>query len=551
MDWRASRVAADGTHHLLGDQPAYPQRYLEVLKFHAPGLAPARGADGAMHIDPSGSPAYAARYLRTFGFYEGRATVQAADGWHPIWPDGHPIGPLRFAWCGNFQGGRCAAREQGGAYLHLGPAGEPASAARWRYAGDYRDGVAVVQREDGLHTHVDAEGQRLHGEWLLDLDVFHKGYARARDPGGWMHVGPDGKPAYRRRFAAVEPFYNGQARVERADGALEVIDEAGERVLELRPALRSDFAALSADIVGHWRTDAIAAAVELGVLEALPGTTAALAAALGLTPGPLQALLRGLGELGLAEGTSDGWTLTPRGALLRRDHPLSLAEAALETAGPLRARWGAVLEALRIPGWRPADVFAEVARDPARVQRHHRMLRSYARHDYARLAPALGLRGDEQLLEVGGGVGVLAHLLLDAHPRLRVRLLDRPEVVALAPLHPRLMPTPVDLLQPWSAAGDAAVLARVLHDWPDADAIQLLRGVRAALPAGGLLYVVELLLADDGRFGGLCDLHLLLVTGGRERTEADYRALLDAGGFDLIELRPTADLPTVLVGRAR
>jgi hypothetical protein len=64
--------------------------------------------------------------------------------------------------------------------------------------------------------------------------VLHKGFARARDGAGWTHVDRAGRPAYVRRFAMVEPFYNGQARVERHDGGLAVIDERGERVVELR-----------------------------------------------------------------------------------------------------------------------------------------------------------------------------------------------------------------------------------------------------------------------------------------------------------------------------
>ena len=89
-----------------------------------------------------------------------------------------------------------------------------------------------------------------------------------------MHIDVLGHPLYRKRFAAVEPFYNGQARVERFDGGLEVIDETGATVVELRPALKSEFAALSDDLTGFWRTQAICTAVELGVFEALPATAA-------------------------------------------------------------------------------------------------------------------------------------------------------------------------------------------------------------------------------------------------------------------------------------
>ncbi len=77
----------------------------------------------------------------------------------------------------------------------------------------------------------------MHGHWFLDLDVFHKGYARARDTAGWHHIDLQGYPIYARRFAAVEPFYNGQARVEDFDGSLLVIDQEGVMVVRLRNPL--------------------------------------------------------------------------------------------------------------------------------------------------------------------------------------------------------------------------------------------------------------------------------------------------------------------------
>lgn len=235
MTWRKTTIGPDATHHLLDGKPLYKRRFLEVLKFHAPGLAPVRDGSGSYHIDVAGVAAYAHRFARTFGFYEGRAAVQAVDGWHHVLPDGTPLNANRYGWCGNFQGGQCPVRMQDGRYRHLDEHGGAAYAATWRYAGDFRDGVAVVQDDAGLHTHIDGGGQLLHGRRFLDLDVFHKGFARARDGEGWHHVRQDGNALYARRFAAVEPFYNGQARVERADGGLEVIDEAGGTFVVLRP----------------------------------------------------------------------------------------------------------------------------------------------------------------------------------------------------------------------------------------------------------------------------------------------------------------------------
>lgn len=240
MIWQQSTVSPDATHHSIDGAPLYESRFDEVLKFHPPGLAPVRRAGQSWHIRSNGEPAYARRFLRTFGFYEGLAAVVSAEGWHHIRPDGSDVYVERYAWCGNYQGGRCPVRDEDGAYLHIGADGEPAYKSRWRYAGDYRDGIAVVQASDGRSTHIDRDSHLLHGQWFLDLDVFHKGWARARGDTGWTHVDQAGRPAYERRFAMVEPFYNGQARVETFDGALEIIDETGRMVVVLRGRFREN-----------------------------------------------------------------------------------------------------------------------------------------------------------------------------------------------------------------------------------------------------------------------------------------------------------------------
>lgn len=551
MSWQSLKASSCGTHHV--DErggPAYGQRFDGVLKFHPPGLAPVHRRGQAWHVRSDGSPAYARRFIRTFGYYEALAAVVAPQGWHHITVDGTDAYARRYAWCGNFQQGRCAVRDHDGDYHHITPEGDAAYPDRWRYAGDYRDGMAVVQAADGHSTHIGLDGTLIHGKWFVDLDVFHKGFARARDDDGWMHVDIQGRPAYARRFQAVEPFYNGQARVERLDGALEVIDENGATLVQLRPARRSEFASLSGDLVGFWRTQTIGAAVELGVIEALPATESEVEERCRLRSNGARRLLRALGELGLTARQGDQWTLTGRGGLLRADHPLTLADAALEYAGPFSAMWRDLPAALRRGStWSAPDVFGDVARDDARRVGHHRMLRSYARHDYAEVCSALDLRGDERVVDAGGGLGVLAQLILDAHPSAAVTVLERPEVVEMASSSDSdVRWQSGSLFEPWEIEADAVLLSRVLHDWDDADAIQILRRARAALAAGGRIYIVEMLVPDESVAGGVCDLHLLMATGGRERSAEHFERLLAAAGFELTAVRRLPALPSVIVG---
>lgn len=234
MNWRGSTPAPDGSHHQLNGAPLYPARFDEVLPFHEPGLAPVRLGTAAFHVLPDGRAAYVERFSRTFGFYEGRAAVVHPSGWFHVLPDGSAAYRERYAWVGNFQGGRCAVRTQAGEYFHIHPDGAPAYPERYAYAGDFREQAAVVLRSDGLHVHIDPCGALLSSGAWLDLSPFHKGLAIARGLDGYTHVDRSGMPRYSARYAAVEPFYNGQARVERSDGTLLVIDERGDVVCELR-----------------------------------------------------------------------------------------------------------------------------------------------------------------------------------------------------------------------------------------------------------------------------------------------------------------------------
>lgn len=530
----------------------YATRFDEVLKFCVNGLAPVRQEGQAWHIRHDGSAAYARRFIRCFGFYDGLAAVVAADGWHHITVTGEDAYSERYAWCGNFQASRCTVRDFQGKYYHIKQDGRRTYTELWNYAGDYRDGIAVVQTANGLSTHIDRDGKLTHGRWYIDLDVFHKGFARAREEEGWTHIGTDGQPAYARRFASVEPFYNGQARVERPDGALEVIDEAGNVVVELRPPRRSEFASLSGDMVGFWRTQTIATAVQLQIIEALPATATEISNRCNIRKHKAWRFLRALEELGLVRQEDTRWVSTDRGNFLRPDHPMTLADAALEYAGPFSEMWKDLPRALRGDStWIAPDIFSEVACDAARRVGHHRMLQSYARHDYADVCRALDLRGNERIVDAGGGLGVLAGMVLQAHPRARITILERPEVVALAaPHHPDVNWLAANIFEPWGISADVVLLSRVLHDWEDDVARRILANARRALPVGGHVFIIEMVIPEDRAAGALCDLHLLMATGGKERPATEFHSLLTATGFTLHSTQALPALPSVIVGVA-
>jgi hypothetical protein len=234
LKWSALVEAADNTHHMLEGKPAYTSRFLSVDKFRSPGLAVARDERGMFHINPQGVTAYTATFLQAFGFYEGLAAVQASDGWLHIRPDGAAAYESRFDWVGNSQQARCVVRNFQGRYFHIKEGGDAAYAERYTYAGDFREDAAVVLQANGFATHIDANGHLLHGKWYPALDVFHKGFARARDVKGWHHINRSGQAAYERRFMEVDAFYNGQAWAKDLDGSPLIINQRGEVLRKLQ-----------------------------------------------------------------------------------------------------------------------------------------------------------------------------------------------------------------------------------------------------------------------------------------------------------------------------
>ncbi|MDB5306734.1 MAG: methylase RsmC [Gemmataceae bacterium] len=97
---------------------------------------------------------------------------------------------------------------------------------------------------------------------------------------------------------------------------------------------------------------------------------------------------------------------------------------------------------------------------------------------------------------------------------------------------------------------DAYLLGHIVHDWDDARAGLILDNLRRAMPAGAKLLLVEYVLpeGDGAWFGKLLDVHMMAVTGGLERTAAEYRQLFAAHGFRLTRVVPTAGDISVIEG---
>lgn len=233
MNWKDIKVSQDNTHFLFEGNPIFDKYFIEVLKFHAPGLAPVKDETGAYHIDSKGNELYQQRYTRTFGYYCNSATVVQGANWFHLTETGEKLYTHHFAWAGNFQENLCAVRDKENHYFHIDLEGKKVYTETYLYCGDFKDGYACVKTVKGLCKHIDTKGNFLHDKTFLDLGVFHKGFATAKDHNGWFHIDKAGNSPYKQRYEAIEPFYNGFALVTQFDNQKIIIDEMGDKLLKV------------------------------------------------------------------------------------------------------------------------------------------------------------------------------------------------------------------------------------------------------------------------------------------------------------------------------
>lgn len=528
------------TFHVYNESPLYSQRFTKVLKFHEPGLAPVITETGAYHINKQGEPAYKFRFLRTFGFYQLLATVVVEQGWFHIRPDGSNLTAARYAWCGNFQNNACVVKDFNQNYFHIDQLGKRLYPNSYRYVGDFRDDIAVVQNAEGHYTHITKAGCYPHNKWFMDLDVYHKGFARAKNEQGWFHIDSKGQAIYAEYYEMIEPFYNGYARVTTSTGAILRIDENGQVVEQLAEPKMTEFQQLSSDIVGFWRTQTIRAAVEVGVFEHLPASVMELSEATQVSPTNTVRLLRALQELQLVYLQNQTFYPTKRAAYLSAKHPLSLKPAVTHWGEAHYLIWMQLAKSLRAGQAAYAHHFEQplfdwLDEDPLRLANYQQAMAAYARHDYEHLSRFLNFDNFECVIDAGGGTGCLLQYILENNSQLQGLLLERPSVAQSIEIPPslqtRMQVQGFDLFLPWPARADAILLSRVLHDWDDASSICILKNAYQALATDGRLTIIEFLLEQYQSSGGMLDMNMLVVTGGKERSLEEFQTLAQTAGF--------------------
>ena len=307
-------------------------------------------------------------------------------------------------------------------------------------------------------------------------------------------------------------------------------------------------------ITGHWAAQIVGTAARLGVADQIAkGVTRSddIAEAVGASPDASFRLLRAGATLGLfSEGAARSFSLTPLGELLREGVPGSLrhfAIAEIDTAHWLP--WGRLYEAV-VSGRSPAESalgmspWAYYGQHPEQEAHFAMAMSEHSAQVAAQAAEALDLSGVRRIVDVGGSRGILLAAMLRRAPDARGVLFDQPQVVEGA--EPSLREQGVadrvervggDFLAAVPAGGDLYLLKHIIHDWDDARSAQILATCRKAMGADSRLVIIEMSVPEEPQpsFASLMDMNMLVMLDGRERTRAEYEALLGKAGLRLTQ----------------
>ncbi|WP_193044885.1 methyltransferase [Mycolicibacterium baixiangningiae] len=322
-------------------------------------------------------------------------------------------------------------------------------------------------------------------------------------------------------------------------------------------------------ILGAWIAQGITVAADLKVADALadgPLSIDDLARRVGANPDALARLMRALiGEGVFAQRRDGRYALNALGATLRTDGPMSVAGMARMVGHPShREHWSQLLDAIRtgeatMPKLRGMPGFEYLVANPELGEIFNHAMTNLSEAAVVPLTAAYDFTPFGTVVDVGGGHGRFLSAILEATPSARGVLYDLPQVVEGAPellrrhgVADRVEIAGGSFFDSVPAGGDAYVAKNVIHDWPDDQALTILRNVRAAADPGAVLLLAEFVIPDHHRafIGNWTDMEMLMATAARERTEAEYRKLYEEAGFQLTRVVPTVAPISLIEGRA-
>lgn len=306
-------------------------------------------------------------------------------------------------------------------------------------------------------------------------------------------------------------------------------------------------------MTAYWTSQCIHLTAKLrlaDLVKAAPRTAEELAKVTGTHAPSLYRMLRALASVGVfQEDDQRRFHETDLSRTLESDAPFS-QRALAEMMGDEHYRaWGELEYSIRTGKIAFDHVYGKpcfdwLAEHPEQAANFDAAMVGVHGQESAAMVDAYDFSSFGTLVDIGGGNGSLIKLVLERFPKLKGILFDLPHVIE------RAMPNlPADRCQAIGGSffhsvpsgGDAYMMRHIIHDWDEPKCLTILGNVRKVIPPTGKLLVVEGVIppGNGPSFTKLLDLNMLIIPGGQERTEDEYRQLYAKAGFRLTRIVPT------------
>jgi hypothetical protein len=317
---------------------------------------------------------------------------------------------------------------------------------------------------------------------------------------------------------------------------------------------------------GFWISRCIYITAKLGLADLVKDglkMAADLAAATNTHPPSLFRVLRALASVGVLTQDEDRFGDTPLLQTLRSEVPGSLRAFAMTELGEEHyPAWGELLHSVQTGGIAfdhafGMDVWKYFGQHPDNAKIFNDAMSGMTAQANDALHAAYDFGGIGTLIDIGGGHGGLITSILRRNPQMRGILFDSPQVIEGAravvdksDIAGRCELIAGNFFESVPAGADAHILKWIIHDWNDDQSVTILKNSHRALPENGKLILVEAVVpaGSEMHFSKFMDLNMLVMTGGRERTEAEFRDLYERSGFRLTRIVPTESPFSVIEG---
>jgi O-methyltransferase domain/Dimerisation domain len=318
-------------------------------------------------------------------------------------------------------------------------------------------------------------------------------------------------------------------------------------------------------VTGTWVSGALVAAAKLNLADQLasgPKSAAELAELMHVHALALHRLMRTLASLGLLASRPDGrYELTALGEALQTGAPgAAKATVLLFGSNWFQSTWSELSYSVETgqTGFEKAHgmrLFEYLAKHPDEAALFSETMVGVHGQEPPAVAAAYDFSPFDLVVDVGGATGNLLSAILSHHPRPRGVLFDLPHVVGEAPallkqrgVGDRVTIAAGDFFKTVPEGADAYLLSHILHDWAEEQCRTILQNVRKAMKPASRLLIVEMVLpeGDAPHPGKMIDLLMLVTTGGQERSESEYRQLLDSAGLRLTRVVPTRSAVSIV-----